>query len=77
MSEKKTIILAAVIGTVVLVLLLIAIRPFSKFESEYPMEAVSGSAVSTESVPGVREDRTVTQTQTTSRQFEESVPGVG
>ena len=46
MSEKKTIILAAVIGTVVLVLLLIAIRPYSKFESEYPMEAVSGSAVS-------------------------------
>ncbi len=77
MSEKKTIILAAVIGTVVLVLLLIAIRPFSKFESEYPMKAVSGSAVSTESSPGVREDRTVTQTQTTSRQFEESEPGVG
>ena len=46
MSEKKTIILAAVIGTVVLVLLLIAIRPFSKFEREYPMEAASGSAVS-------------------------------
>ncbi|MBQ7201733.1 MAG: hypothetical protein IJS24_10205 [Eubacterium sp.] len=77
MSEKKTIILAAVIGTVVLVLLLIAIRPFSKFESEYPMEAVSGSAVSTESSPGVREDKALTQTQTTSRQSEESVPGVG
>ena len=54
MSEKKVIIAAAALGTLVLGLLLIIIRPFSKFESEYPMTAASGSAVDEDgmTIPG-------------------------
>ena len=46
MSEKRIIILSAIAGTLVLVLLLAVIKPFSRFEREYPMDAVSGGAVS-------------------------------
>ena len=46
MSEKNAIEIAAVLGGIVLVLLIIVVRPFSRFEEKYPMAAASGSAVS-------------------------------
>jgi len=46
MTEKNAIQIAAVLGAVVLVLMIIVLQPFSKFEEEYPMTAASGSAVS-------------------------------
>ena len=46
MSEKNAIEMAAALGAIVLVLLIIVIQPFSRFEEQYPMTAASGSAAS-------------------------------
>ncbi|MEE3468726.1 MAG: DUF4846 domain-containing protein [Eubacterium sp.] len=45
MTERNAIQIAAVLGAVVLVLMIIVLEPFSRFEEEYPL-AASGSAVS-------------------------------
>ena len=53
MAEKRAIVMATLLGAVILVLLIIVIRPFSRFEKEYPMTMASGSAVSgSAGVPG-------------------------
>ena len=49
MTEKKAIGAACALGAVVLLLMIIVIRPFSRFEEQYPMvdaSGVSGGAVS-------------------------------
>ncbi|MBQ6538333.1 MAG: hypothetical protein IJL75_05455, partial [Eubacterium sp.] len=44
MSEKKSIYIAAGLGAVVLALVLLVMRPFSRFENQYPMTVASGGA---------------------------------
>lgn len=49
MTEKKAIGMACALGAVVLLLMIIVLRPFSRFEEQYPMtdaSGVSGGAVS-------------------------------
>ena len=53
MTENKAIGMACALGAVVLVLMIIVIRPFSRFEEQYPMadaSGVSGGAASGTSV---------------------------
>ena len=55
MTENKVIGMACLLGAVVLILMIIVIRPFSRFEEQYPMadaSAASGGAVSGGAVSG-------------------------
>ncbi|HAK57757.1 MAG TPA: hypothetical protein DCP06_02120 [Lachnospiraceae bacterium] len=53
MNDNKAIVMASVLGAAVLLLLVIILKPFSGFEREYPMAAVSGTAAA--GLPGEKE----------------------
>ena len=46
MTENRAIAIAALLGGMVLLLLILAIQPVTRFEEEYPMAAASGPAAS-------------------------------